>query len=163
MPMKIRNEPEWKLRYRQAYKLFYNREYPLAVKDHGIPEVKFPKVKTSNGLQRMIINFLNWSGHRATRINVQGKLVHGAEKQASGTVLVVKKFVSSTTRKGTADISSTIRGRSAMFEIKIGRDKPSEFQMKEQERERRAGGIYEFIGTPEDFFELFDRILEGRV
>jgi hypothetical protein len=156
---KARKEAEWKTLYRQAYKVFYEREYPLATKDHGIPDVKFPKVATSNGLQRMIINFLNWKGHRASRINVQGKLVQQAERQASGTVLTVKKFVSSTTRRGTADVSATINGKSVMLEVKIGKDKPSEAQILEQARERRAGGIYEFVKTPEDFLQLYQSII----
>ena len=47
-----------------------------------------------------------------------------------------------------------------MIEIKIGKDRASDFQLREQERERRAGGIYEFISTPEQFFELYDKIME---
>jgi hypothetical protein len=46
-----------------------------------------------------------------------------------------------------------------MIEIKVGRDKPRPDQLTEQIRERKAGGIYEFIGTPEQFFELYDKIV----
>jgi hypothetical protein len=69
----------------------------------------------------------------------------------------------STTRKGTADISATIRGRSVMIEIKTGRDKPSDKQLEEQQRERSAGGIYEFISTPEEFFALYDSLTNGNM
>jgi hypothetical protein len=58
------------------------------------------------------------------------------------------KFIPSATRKGTADISATIKGRSVMIEIKLA----------EQQRERQAGGIYEFVHTPEEFFIIFDQI-----
>jgi hypothetical protein len=69
------------------------------------------------------------------------------------------KFIPSATRKGTADISATIKGRSVMIEIKVGKDKPRPEQLAEQQRERQAGGIYEFISTPEQFFTLFDSIV----
>jgi hypothetical protein len=46
-----------------------------------------------------------------------------------------------------------------MIEIKIGSDKASQYQLKEQELERKAGGIFEFISTPEEFFVLYDFVL----
>ena len=69
------------------------------------------------------------------------------------------KFIPSATRKGTADISATIKGKSVMIEVKVGRDKPRIEQLAEQQRERQAGGIYEFVHTPEEFFMLFDSIV----
>lgn len=88
-----------------------------------------------------------------------GRMIDRVEVQPSGTRLKVKKYIPSTTRKGTADISATINGRSVMLEIKVGRDRPSEYQLAEQQRERAAGGIYEFVGTPEEFFAVYDRIV----
>jgi hypothetical protein len=46
-----------------------------------------------------------------------------------------------------------------MIEIKCGADKPRPEQLQEQERERKAGGIYEFISTPEQFLELYDKVV----
>ena len=85
-------------------------------------------------------------GYRATRISTTGRKIGD-------------KWIKGTTRRGTADLSCTINGKSLMLEIKTGRDKPSEHQLKEQERERKAGGIYEFCSSPEDFFVIFDKIL----
>jgi hypothetical protein len=68
------------------------------------------------------------------------------------------KFIPSATRKGTADISATIKGRSVMIEIKVGKDKPRPEQLAEQQKERHAGGIYEFVSTPDEFFLLFDKL-----
>jgi hypothetical protein len=45
-----------------------------------------------------------------------------------------------------------------MIEIKVGKDKPRPEQLAEQQRERQAGGIYEFVHTPEEFFIIFDQI-----
>lgn len=108
----------------------------------------------------MVVKYLTWLGYRATRVNVQGRLIDGTEKTATGDLIGKKKFIKSTTRKGSADVSSTIKGRSVMWEIKIGKDKPSADQLKEQQREEKAGGLYFFIKTPEDFFYNLDTILQ---
>ena len=151
----------FKQRYQAAHEQWFKVEYPHAYKDGYYLEPKYPKVDAANGLTTFICNFLHWKGHRATRVNVSGRLVDAKEKQASGNVIGVKKWIPSSTRKGTADISATIKGRSVMIEIKVGRDKPRPDQLSEQIRERNAGGIYEFIGTPEQFFELYDFVVNS--
>ena len=153
-----------KQRYQAAHEQWFKIQYPNAYKDGFYLEPKIPKVDSANGLTTFICNYLPWMGHRATRINVMGRLIDGVEKQPSGAKIGVKKWLPSSTRKGTADISATIKnangiGRSVMIEIKVGRDKPRPDQLSEQIRERKAGGIYEFIGTPDEFFELYDKIL----
>ena len=149
----------YKQRYQSAHEQWFRDQYPNAYKDGFYLEPKMPKVDTANGLTTFICNYLSWMGHRATRINVMGRLIDGVEKQPSGAKIGVKKWLPSSTRKGTADISATIKGRSVMIEIKVGRDKPRPDQLAEQERERRAQGIYEFIGTPGQFFEIYDSIV----
>lgn len=148
-----------KQRYQVAHEQWFKIKYPAAYKDGYYLEPKIPKVDTANGLTTFICNFLSWMNHRATRINVSGRLVDGVEKQPSGAKVGVKKWIPSSTRKGTADISATIKGRSVMIEIKVGRDKPRPDQLSEQIRERNAGGIYEFIGTPDEFFDLYFEIV----
>lgn len=149
----------YKQRYQVAHEQWFKIQYPNAYKDGYYLEPKNPKVDTANGLTTFICNFLSWMNHRATRINVSGRLVDGVEKQPSGAKVGVKKWIPSSTRKGTADISATINGRSVMIEIKVGRDKPRPDQLAEQIRERNAGGIYEFIGTPDEFFDLYFEIV----
>ena len=150
----------YKQRYTEAHKENFARAYPKAYADGLYCEPKIPKVKTANGLTTFICNFLLWKRHRATRINSTGRLIDGTEKGPTGNVIGVKKWIPGSTRKGTADISATIQGRSVMIEIKVGNDKPSDYQMKEQQLERNAGGVYEFIKTPEMFFDLYDKILQ---
>jgi hypothetical protein len=135
-----------KQRYNEAHLHWQEHKYPEAFKSGFTHDPAMPVVTKANGLTNYIVNFLNWSGHRATRINVSGRKVKD-------------KWIRSTTRKGTADISATINGKSVMLEIKIGSDKPSEFQLAEQIKERNAGGIYEFIKTVDDFFKLYDYLL----
>lgn len=149
----------WKQRYSQAHQRWQLKEYPSATNDFGALATNYPDVRKSNGLTRMILYFLKWEGWRATRINTMGRLVDGPEKQDSGISLITKKFIPSTTRKGTADISATIKGRSVMLEIKISGDTRRPEQLREQGLERAAGGVYEFISDPDEFFIWYDSFL----
>lgn len=148
----------WRKRYIEVYNQYQDREWAAAVKDHGYNSPTWPKYKTHNGLIQFMVKFLTYAGHRATKISTTGRLVEGLQKQASGTVLTVKKWQHGSTRRGTADVSSTIRGRSCMFDAKVGSDKPSEYQLREQALEQQAGGFYFFISTPEEFLEKYDKI-----
>jgi hypothetical protein len=47
--------------------------------------------------------------------------------------------------------------------VKVGRDKPRPEQLAEQTRERAAGGIYEFISTPGNFYAVYDMIISGEL
>jgi hypothetical protein len=151
---------DWKKHYSFAHQRFQRENYPNASATFGCVPTSFPDVTKANGLTRAIINYLTWQGHRATRINSQGQLIKAAERQASGNILTVRQWRPGSTRKGTADISATINGRSVMFEVKIGKDKPSSYQLAEQARERKAGGIYEFIHTIEEFFQWYNMNVE---
>lgn len=135
-----------KLRYNEAHHEWFKEQYPAAYKDGFYTPPPMPSVAKANGLTKYITNFLFWKGHRATRVNVQGRVVKG-------------KWIPSSTRKGSADISATVFGKSLMLEVKVGKDRPRHEQLQEQERERKAGGIYEFISTPEQFLELYDKLV----
>jgi hypothetical protein len=141
----MKQHPTWKIRYNTAHYNYTAQRTPSIVKDGLYTPPPTPVVTKSNGLTTFIINFLNWSGYRATRINTMGRQING-------------KFIPSATRKGTADISATVKGKSVMIEIKVGADRPRIEQLAEQQRERQAGGIYEFVSTPEQFFILFDKL-----
>lgn len=118
-----------------------------------------PDTRTANGLTQAVVKFLQWNGHRATRISSSGRIIKAPERQASGTVLQTAKYIPGQTRKGTADISATIKGRSVMLEIKVGSDRPSEYQLREQQIERKAGGVYEFIHSFEEFLMWYDKFI----
>jgi hypothetical protein len=135
-----------KQRYNAAHLKWQEITYPSAFKAGYTHDPAMPVVTKANGLTNFITNYLNWSGHRATRINVLGRKVKD-------------KWIRSTTRKGTADISATVAGKSVMIEIKVGMDKPSPEQLAEQIKERNAGGIYEFISSVDEFFLLYDKIM----
>lgn len=113
---------------------------------------KIPKVSTANGLTTFIVNYIDWTGGHANRVSSAGRWIPGANKYDGG------MFIPSTTKKGTADISAIIRGKSVQFEVKIGADRPSPAQLNEQKRVQQAGGLYFFVKTPEQFFEILDSI-----
>jgi hypothetical protein len=141
----MKHYPEWRIRYNTAHYNYTLQRTPNVIRDGFYTGPTVPKVATANGLTQFICNFINWSGYRATRINTMGRMVGG-------------RWIHSTTRKGSADISSTIKGRSVMWEVKVGRDRPRPEQLAEQAKERAAGGMYEFISTPEQFFAIFDTL-----
>ena len=130
----------FKIKYTAAYNGgFYCKPKPL-------------KLATANGLTNFIVNFIDWTGGHANRISSTGRYIPGNNKFDGG------MFIPGTTKKGTADISAIINARAVMFEVKVGKDRPSEAQLKVQQQVRRAGGVYEFVSTPEDFFWIYDKL-----
>jgi hypothetical protein len=151
--------PNWKKRYIDAHLLWFKKRYPISYNDGHYTTPKMPKTDTSNGLTNFIVNSVNWLGGNATRVSSAGRLIDAPEKQASGTILTVKKFIPSTTRKGTADVTATVKGKSVKWEIKVGKDRPSAAQIEEQQREINAGGFYFFVHTPDEFWQQYDSVV----
>jgi len=142
--------PAWvKQRYRSAHEQDFKTKYPQAYASGKYFATKMPDTSKANGLTQAIIKFLLWSGHRATRVASSGRMIKG-------------KFIPGTTRRGAADISATVHGRSVMIEVKVGADKPSEYQLREQELERKAQGVYEFIRSFEEFLKMYDLLLTNK-
>jgi len=133
-------------RYSDAHKLGFEKQYPQAAQAGHYFKPSMPDCRTANGLTQSIVKFLLWNGHRATRISSSGRIVG-------------KRYIPGTTRKGAADISATIKGKSVMLEIKVGKDKPSEYQLREQALERKAGGVYEFIYNFDEFILWYDNFI----
>ena len=94
---------------------------------------KYYRDDTANGLTQCIIDYIRLYGGQAERINTTGIPIE--------TPNGVKWRTSNTTR-GSADISATIRGRSVKIEIKIGRDRQSNYQKAYQKEIEDAGGLY---------------------
>lgn len=140
--------------YNNAHEQWFRNEYPNAYRDGHYSPPKYPKVERANGLTQWVINYLTWSGLYGNRINTQGQFV---TERYKGRV-VSSGFRPSQTRRGTADVDAIINGRPVKIEIKVGRDRPGEAQLKEQARVRKAGGIYEFVSCPEDFLSLLETI-----
>lgn len=145
-------------RYQAAHIEHQRVNYPASFKDFGPLKTVMPDTRKANGLTRFIINYILWTGGRATRISSAGRIIQAPQRQPSGISLMTRKYIPGQTRRGAADISSTIAGRSVMWEVKVGRDKPSEYQTREQELEHKAGGEYFFTHDPEEFFSQYDSL-----
>lgn len=111
----------------------------------NVPEHCLPKLRikqNANGLTQAIIKFLSLKGHFATRTSSAGRYL-----------VKDKRWIPGTTRKGYPDIQATVNGRSLHIEVKIGKDKMSEAQLKVKQEIESAGGLY-FIAKD---FESFER------
>lgn len=145
---------EHRTRYITAYRDWQVRRFPNWAADGHTLDPLFPDTATANGLTTFIVNYINWTGGNASRIHVQGQQIiekHGSQVVSHG-------YRKTNTAKGRADVGATVNGRSWQVEIKIGRDKPSPKQLEQQERERSAGGVYEFVGSVQEFFSIYDSL-----
>lgn len=87
-----------------------------------------------------------------------GRLVDGQVTTASGATLGKKKWIKSSTKKGTADIIATLpNGKTWNIEIKVGNDKPRPAQIEMQQRMIKAGSLYDFVSDMSQFFILLDK------
>jgi hypothetical protein len=137
--------------------LEYKREkYPTIPVDY-LTLTKFED-KTANGLTKAITSFIKFNGYQAERINTMG--VAREKKRTDGKVIGVT-WTKSTSTKGSADISATIRGRSVKIEVKVGKDRQSEAQKKYQESIERAGGVYIIARDFDSFVEWFDEFIKN--
>lgn len=139
------------------------RRYPN-IPDHALT-VKPYSDKTANGLTRAIIDFLKFEGWQAERINCTGRIIDKSRSYVDA-IGRHKKIGSSTWiptsgQRGTADISSTIAGRSVKIEIKTGKDRQSPAQAKYQRDIERSGGVYFIARSWEQFREWYNSFNNG--
>lgn len=115
--------------------------------------------RTSTGLQKCIIDFLNFSGHQCERIAVTGKYIDNSKVVAD--VLGSKrrigsgKWIRSSMQKGSADLSAIIFGRSVKIEIKM-KDKQSPDQKAYQQQVESAGGLYWIVRSFDEFLSFYN-------
>jgi hypothetical protein len=109
---------------------------------------------TANELTKSIIEFMEVIGGQAERINSMGRQINYGGQT---------KWIYSTTKNGTADISATWEGISVKIEVKATNgEKQSEVQKQYQKSIEQAGGIYLLARSMEGFvFQLF-KAVEGR-
>jgi hypothetical protein len=117
--------------------------------------------KTANGLTNCVVDFLNFSGHMASRINNMGTW------RADDSNIKGGFYTPSNQMKGIADITSCINvkitgidiGISVWWEVKIGKDTQSEAQRMFAERVRASGGHYYVVKTFDDFIKHYDSLM----
>lgn len=120
-------------------------KYPN-VPEYALPKTKF-KDTTSNDLTQSIIKYLTLRGHFATRTTSAGRYLVNE-----------KKWIPSTTKKGYPDITAIVNGRSVHVEVKVGKDRMSEDQMKVKDEIEKAGGLYFIAKTFDEFIKWYETI-----
>lgn len=138
----------------------------LKIQYPTFPYLVTPKYtdQTSNGLTRCVIDYVMLRGCFAERINSTGRQIDNritstdilGNQRTIGSV----KWIKSTGRVGTADISATIQGRSVKIEVKClatGDSIQSKGQMAYQKQIEAAGGTYLIVRTFEEFHNWFTR------
>ena len=121
----------WRQLYQNAHEENFKREYPAAYRDGHYAAPKFPDPSTTNGLTQIVQKFLQWNGHYANRINVAGRMIGGYTRTAAGNIFDDRKWIKSSTRRGSSDLMCSISGHMICIEIKnaatkvknIGKDK----------------------------------------
>lgn len=105
---------------------------------------------TANGLTACILAYAKLNGAFASRLNNQGVYRNG-------------KFTRSTARRGLPDVLVTLNGMSLFIEVKVGRDKLSQYQKVVRDDQTQAGGLYCTARNFTDFKAWFDAFAVGVV
>lgn len=152
----------WKSRYQQAHVRDFKLKYPTAYKDGHYIQCKYPDVTTTNGLTAAVQNFLTWSGHYCNRLNVMGRQIGGITRTAAGNLFDDRKWIKSSTKKGTSDLMASIDGRMICIEIKneATKDKIRQDQLKEKSRVEQSGALYLVVTNIEQFIEWYEEYTE---
>ena len=124
------------------------------------------KDDSANSLTSCVIAYVQYMGGQAERISSQGQYREGAKIQVgTGELAHTKqlpgKWTPGQSTKGTADISSTIRGRSVKIEIKYGKDVQSQVQKEYQASIEKAGGVYIIVRTFDEFVIWYESFILG--
>lgn len=139
--------------------------YP-SVPVHAIPLPKFTDA-TANGLTKCVIDFILLNGYQAERINSMGRQVDNRQTVTdifgNSRVIGSTKWIKGTGKKGTADISATIKGRSVKIEVKCKATKDN-YQSPEQKAYQlqieKAGGTYIIARTFKDFRDWYNNFIQ---
>lgn len=113
--------------------------------EYAIPPEKFGD-KTANELTKTICKFITYVGGQAERISNQGQYRDNTKIVTD--VLGRKRKIGSGQwtkgqgTNGTADISAIYKGVSFKIEVKIGKDRMSQAQLRYQQEVEQAGAVY---------------------
>lgn len=146
------------------------------LKQHKLAELKtlFPqtrvfdyqanfKDKTEKDLKACIQYYAKVHGFQAEVINNRGfrKDNRVVVENCIGQMKTIGsvQWLPSSQRKGTADMSLTIRGRSVKCEIKMPGDRMSQHQKEYQNEVEQAGGIYWIVTSFEDFYNKYQNFV----
>lgn len=163
----------WTTRYKQAHHSHLQRTAPGFYQASGGETMKtaYPKVTSSNGLRRAIINFMVWSGHHLEATNNMGRPIAKSYEKfniLSGRLEKISNGIDwqkGSGIRGSSDAKGHLRHPKHTFaiplyiEIKYNKDKQSDEQIKYEAKINSTGGIYLIAKTMEQFFISYDNLL----
>ncbi len=126
--------------------------------------------KNANGLTRCIIDFIRFKCGQAERISTTGRPIDRrkivtnviGQQHMIGSI----EWIPGTGTKGSADISSTIQGRSVKIEVKCkatGDNYQSAGQKLYQQHIEAAGGLYYIARDFQSFYDWYFQTFEKGV
>ena len=164
----------WTERYKKAHHEWAERTGPGFFKASGgeTMKVAYPKVTSSNGLRRAIINFMVWSGHHLEATNNMGRPVAKSYEKfniLSGRLEKISNGIEwqkGSGIRGSSDAKGHLRHPKHLFaipiyiEIKYGKDTQSDEQIEYEAKINATGGIYLIAKTIDQFFLSYDKLLK---
>lgn len=122
------------------------------------PVATIHKENGANALTNAIVRWIQIHGGQAERINTMGRYLPGKQisKGFYGSTTTKGKYIPTTSTKGSADISATIKGRSVKIEVKYGKDVQSDAQRKYQADIEAAGGLYWIARNFDSFVAMWE-------
>ena len=121
--------------------------------------------KTANGLTRCIITFIALNNGQAERINCTGRVIdkriNSIDSFGRKCTIGSQKYIKTSGKRGTADISATVKGRSVKIEVKIGKDRQSEVQKQYQSSIEASGGLYVIAKDFNSFIDWYQLTFES--
>ena len=149
----------------ELYIQHQKKKHP-SVPEHCLAQKYAHSDNSTNGLTKCIIDFLNYSGHYAERINTTGKYVDNSKVVENVLGQKVKvgsgQWIKGTGVKGRADITAKIKMENTPYpvaveiEIKFGKDRMSDAQKEYQSKMEDIGTPYVVIKTFDNFIEWFN-------
>jgi hypothetical protein len=126
---------------------------------------KLPPERKTADVERIIVDYLTYIGHYATRQITSGRRIDNRDtfldaigrKRTIGSVTWAK----GNTKLGKADVTSTIYGITVEIEVKFSKsDKQRESQKQHEIEFTAAGGIYIIVKNFADFLIKFEEVLK---
>jgi hypothetical protein len=154
------------IQFTDRYAIAHLKELHIAdskIKHPQLPYYSSPdfSASTTNGLTKAVIHFLMLKGHQSERISSAGRYINNSITSTNVMNQRVKIgsgcWIPGTSKKGSADISSTINSMSVKWEIKNAktRDRQSEAQKRYQAGVEASLGVYVIVTSFAQFVNWF--------
>jgi hypothetical protein len=163
-----------KERYNEVHRKYQCDKTPSVCADGFYSPPKYPKVATANGLQRFIVDYLNWTSNHGERTNTMGRPIQKYAPKfniMTGAVVQVESGIEwqkGTGIKGSSDVKGHINVNYQKYaipvyiEVKI-KDRQSDDQIEYERKVNKTGGLYVIVKSPDDFLKFYDDVVMNRI